>query len=203
VIDPQQAFCAEDGSLARVFGIEEIATITPARARLEDWLREFAHPEKIWLIRSEYRPGQFTGGDLDHPFAYACVPGYENDCGWSLSPAAIAGKRVITKALESAVSVRGLDEEIRALVDRGLKDIFITGFLTTSCVRKTALDLRRVLPDSVEISVVESLCGCRASKYQAKSGLGDSPYQETLRVLRSAGVHVVSDLSVDEFDHQC
>lgn len=110
---------------------------------------------------------------------------------------AVAGKRVFTKTQESAISVRELKDEIRALAGCGMKSIFITGFLTTSCVKQTALDLRRILPKPLEIAVVENLCGCRGSKYAATGRQEDSPYQQTRRALISAGVRMVSDLPAE------
>jgi nicotinamidase-related amidase len=159
VIDAQQAFCDVNGSLAQAYGEQELEMITLRLADLDAFLASYPRPEDVYLIRSEYQPGQFTAGNLNHPFAQACVSGCSNDCEWSLSRRAIERKRIITKTQESLATVPGFMEELQSMVKEGLTEISIAGFLTTSCVRKTALDIRQSLPINVTVGLIEGLSG--------------------------------------------
>jgi nicotinamidase-related amidase len=191
VIDVQQAFCDVHGSLAQAYGEQELEMITPRLAALDAFLASYPCPENVFLIRSEYQPGQFTAGDLNHLFAPACVPGLTSDCEWSLSGDAIAGKRVITKTQESVATVPGFMEELQSMVAKGLTKISIAGFLTTSCVKKTALDIRQSLPINVAVGVLESFSASRASNYNASDGCEFSRHDLALREMDTAGVYIL------------
>ncbi len=191
VIDAQKAFCDVCGSLAKSFGAKELEMISTRLEALELALSNYPNQQDVFLIRSEYQPGQFSEGNLNHPYAYACVLGAEDDCDWSLSSSAIKGKRVITKTQESAASSPGFIEELRSVASAGLGEILIAGFLMTSCVRKTALDIRKSLPETVTVTVIEGLCGSRASNYKASHCGGISRHALTLREMVAAGVNVI------------
>jgi nicotinamidase-related amidase len=191
VIDAQQAFCNVHGSLAQAYGEQELEMIAPRLTALDAFLASYPRPEDVFLIRSEYQLGQFTAGDLNHPFASACVPGLTNDCGWSLSRDAIEGKRVITKTQESLATVPGFIEELQSMANEGLTEISISGFLTTSCVRKTALDIRQNLPIKVTVGLIEGLCGSRASNYSVTDGCEFSRHNLALHEIEVAGVRIL------------
>ncbi len=191
VIDVQRAFCDVHGSLVQAYGEQELEMITPCLADLDAFLANYPCPEDVFLIRSEYQPGQFTAGDLYHPFAQACVPGLINDCGWSLSGDAIKGKRVITKTQESLATVPGFIEELRSMLNEGLTEISIAGFLTTSCVRKTALDIRQNLPTNVAVGVLEGFSASRASNYNLPDGCEFSRHDVALHDMKTAGVSIL------------
>jgi len=190
VIDPQNAFCREYGSMARAFGVQELGRIKECLFALEALLSSHPRPEEFVLVRSEYQPGQFSAGDLASPYAFACVPWHGHDCDWSLSDAAVAGKRVVTKFEESAASSVAFMGMLEALINDGLRQVLITGFLTTSCVRKTALDLRASLPESVEIRVLDGFAASRASNYVPDLS-GSGRHAEALREMEDAGIHFV------------
>jgi nicotinamidase-related amidase len=196
IIDPQNAFCREDGSLANAFGTNELSRISECLIALESLLKAHSTPNEFLLIRSQYRPGQFTGSDLGYPYAKACVPGNKQDCGWSLSEDALAQKRVVTKFEESAISAPGLLKELRDLVGGGLlNQVLVAGFLTTSCVLKTALDLRRELPKSVEVGVLKDFTASRASNYVA-SGNKASRHEAALNEMQTTGIHIIHGFSI-------
>ena len=195
IIDPQNAFCRENGSLALAFGVSELSRISECLAKLESFLKAHPVPNEFLLIRSQYRPGQFTDSDLGHPYAMVCVPSNKQDCGWSLSKNALAQKRVVTKFEESALSAPGLLEELRTLVATGLNQMFIAGFLTTSCVLKTALDLRRELPELVAVSVLESFTASQASNYVVSVGQV-SRHAAALSKMQAAGIRILQGLTI-------
>ncbi|MDB5342392.1 MAG: hypothetical protein JWP89_769 [Schlesneria sp.] len=187
VIDPQVAFCSTGGSLSKAFGVSELAAITERLRDLEVFLASYPDRNELCVIRSEYRSGQFTGGDLNHLYSQACVPEHSDDCSLSLSQSALAGVRVLTKHEESAASVSELAEMLRV---GGPKEVLLTGFLTTSCVFKSALALRNALPESVTVGVLEDLTASRASNYRsAASGL--SRHEAVLEEMRCAGIAIV------------
>jgi nicotinamidase-related amidase len=190
IIDAQKAFCNVDGSLSLTFGEHELERITKRLSDLETFLLNYPNPRELCLVRSEYKPGQFTNGDLNHPFAHACVPAFADDCGWSLSDAAVNGKWVITKTQESIVSATEFMKELQTMAGDGLEELLIAGFLTTSCVRKTAIDLRNSLSASVTIGILESLTASRASNYLKTSG-GISRHEAALQEMESAGVKIL------------
>lgn len=190
VIDPQKAFCDAAGSLARSFGRAEIQIIEQRLDAIERALRDCRRPDRVMLIRSEYQSGQFTAGDLRHPFANVCVRDGSPDCDWSLSAEALAGKHVYTKQRESALTSMEIRKAIRSRQESGLKQIFVFGFLTTHCVKQTALDLRRFVYQDVEIILLEGLCGSRASKYLHDDEAPQSAHMDALKAMESNGITV-------------
>jgi hypothetical protein len=108
-----------------------------------------------------------------------------------LSKDAIEGKRVITKTKESLATVPGFMEELRSMVKEELTEILIAGFLTTSCVKKTALNIRQSLPISVTVGLIEKLSGSRASNYGVPNGCEFSRHGLALREMETAGVCIL------------
>jgi nicotinamidase-related amidase len=192
IIDPQVAFCDATGSLSKTFGVSELAAISERLRDLETFLGSYPNRNELCVIRSEYQPGQFTGGDVSHPYSQACVPGQSEDCDLSLPQSVLTGVRVFTKHEESAVSVSELLEILRV---EGLKEVLLAGFLTTSCVRKTALGFRSVLPQSVTIGVLEDLTASRASNYRSVAG-SLSRHDAALEEMRRSGVTLVQCASI-------
>ena len=70
VIDAQRAFVDREGSVARTFGIDDAQPGMAALGRLCRFIAEHRSIGPTIFVRSEYRPGQFTNGDLDHGMAY-------------------------------------------------------------------------------------------------------------------------------------
>lgn len=85
----------------------------------------------------------------------------------------------------------GFIEELQSMVDEGLTEISIAGFLTTSCVRKTALDIRQNLPIKVTVGLIERLSGSRVSNYSVTDGCEFSRYNLALHEMEAAGVKIL------------
>lgn len=194
VIDPQVGFCEPKGSLSSSFGVSELAPITERLRNLEEFLVNYPTRSELCVIKSEYTPGQFTGGDLNDPYSHACVPGYSDDCNLSLSPIALSHVQILTKHEESAAAVPEIIEMLRV---KTLKEILLAGFLTTSCVRKTAEVLRNVLPSLVAVGVLEDLTASRASSYKTESG-GISRHEAALGEMRRDGILVMRSANIRE-----
>lgn len=184
------AFCGEQGSLANAFGVAELEKITVCLSMIEKFMASNHRHGELLLVRSEYLPGQFTQGDVAHPYGQVCVPGKGPDCHWAISPAAVTGKRVITKHQESVASVNGLARELLTRGNENVKEVLLTGFLTTSCVMKSAIDLSRILPKSVGIGVVVELTASRSSNYLPCSG-DISRHDAALLDMQDVGVNMV------------
>jgi len=192
IIDPQIAFCDAAGSLSKAFGVSELSAISERLRDLEAFLTKWPNRDELCVVRSEYGPGQFTGGDLTDPYSQACVPGSSDDCDLSLPQSVVAGVRVFTKHEESAATVSELAEMLRV---GALKEVLLAGFLTTSCVRKTALAFRSSLPQPVIVGVLEDLTASRASNYRREPG-GVSRHEAALQELRRSGVIIVHSTSI-------
>ena len=127
VIDAQRAFVDPAGSLARAFGLDEVRPGAAALSRLQALLAKRPADARIVLVRSEYRPGQFTGGQLDHPLADLCVPGRNIDCEWALDLDVSRASTVVTKHHADASEAAAY----REVIERGDR-----GRHPTDCVRR-------------------------------------------------------------------
>jgi nicotinamidase-related amidase len=196
VIDAQCAFVDPAGSLIRTFGAEEAQPGIVALHRLREFLAARRPLAPTIFVRSEYHPGQFTGGDLDHSMAYVCVPGRNIDCEWADGLEVRPHDRVVTKrhadASETAL-YRGAIE--RALRD-GARRIALAGFQFTTCVGASAISTAALVRDrGIPVVVIEPLTGSRTSSHVPDAS-GLSRMDSTRRHLQSAGVDVVG--AIDE-----
>ena len=135
----------------------------------------------------EYRPGQFTNGRLDVPLSELCVPGRNIDCEWAEGLDTTRANTIVTKRQVDAGEADGY----RAVVERAVQDrtrqIVLTGFQLTTCVRTSALTtIALVRGRGPRVMVSEALAGARASSY-VRTATG-SRVEATRRELRAAGV---------------
>ena len=93
VIDAQRAFVDPEGSVARTFGIDDVQPGVAALGRLCRFIAGHRSIGPTIFVRSEYRPGQFTSGDLNHGMAHVCVPGRNIDCEWASGVDALTARR--------------------------------------------------------------------------------------------------------------
>lgn len=193
VIDAQRAFVDPAGSLARTFGIDDIQPSTTALRRLCAFLTDRWSEAHIVLIRSEYRPGQFTKGQLDHPLADLCVPDRNIDCEWPSGLDTSRASAVITKHHADAIETVHYRDVIEQAIAAGTQQILCAGFQFTTCVSASALSTFRMVGGrGVRVGVVEGLSGARASSYEP-TPLGLSRFEATRRTLRASGVTVVKE----------
>jgi len=169
IIDAQDAFCHPSGTLARAFGKEEISVVRRVLPDIEEFLAQ-SWPGPIVLVRSEYARGQFSVGQQTSPLSQLCAPGNEVDANWSLSTDVVERSHVVTKTEQSAWVSAEFTTLLQELVRLGMDRLLLGGFLTTSCVRKTALEARLRLPSSVAVAVVKELTASRASNYLPRGG---------------------------------
>src|SRR6185369_6333406 len=147
VIDAQRAFVDPAGSLWRLHGPDEIQPGLAALDRLRELLRSRDYAGATIWVRSEYVPGQFTGGDLSAGMAQVCVPGANVDCEWadgvaeSMSP----GDLVVTKRHDDAWQSLEFRSAIEDAVGSGVTRIVFVGFQFTTCVVASALSTQQAL----------------------------------------------------------
>lgn len=191
VIDAQRAFVDPEGSVARTFGTADIQPGVTALDRLRALLAGSRSKAPVIFVRSEFQPGQFTGGDLTDGMAYVCVPGHGVDCEWALGVEVTEQDVVVTKHQADA-SECGL---FRAAIDQaiagGVTRIAIVGFQFTTCVVASAVStLGLVRARGVRVAVIEPLTGSRVSSHlPGPSGL--SRVEATRRQLAAAGVELL------------
>jgi nicotinamidase-related amidase len=193
VIDAQRAFVDRDGSLVRTFGIDEAQPGLAALDRLRRFIAEHRSTGPTIFVRSEYRPGQFTNGDLSHGMAYVCVPG-NIDCQWAegleISPTDI----VVTKHDADATTSDAFRMAIAQAIDDGADQIVVFGFQFTTCVVASAVStLEMVRARGVRVTVIEALSGSRASSY-VPGASGVSRVEATRRHLEGVGIELVSEI---------
>lgn len=191
VIDAQRAFVDPEGSVARTYGIDDVQPGVAALGRLRQFISEHRSIGPTIFVRSEYRPGQFTDGQLDHGMAYVCVPGANIDCEWAAGLDVSPHDIVVTKHHADAA----MSDAFRAAIEQRIRDgadrIVVVGFQLTTCVVASAVStLELVRERGVRVAVIEALTGTRASSHVPGTS-GISRIESTRRQLESAGVELV------------
>ena len=144
-------------------------------------------------MRSEYRAGQFTDGRLDHPLAGLCVPRRNVDCEWA-DGLETSGALVITKTQMDAGDAGAYRNLIHRAARERYRQVVLTGFQLTTCVRATALTTARLVAGTgMRVVVAGDLVGARASSYlRTPNG---SRVDATSQELRAAGIVVAPDVT--------
>ena len=197
VIDAQRAFVDREGSLIRTFGMAEAEPGLAAFDRLRQFVAEHRSAGPTIFVRSEYQPGQFTNGDLNHGLAHVCVPGRSIDCEWAVGLDISPHDVVVTKHHADA----GTSDEFRRAIERAINDgvdrIVVAGFQFTTCVVASAVStFEMVRARGVRVTVIEALTGSRASSH-IPGASGVSRVEATRRRLETAGVEVIAEVPGD------
>lgn len=190
VIDAQRAFVDPDGSVAKTYGIDDVQPGVEALDRLRRFIEEHRSIGPTIFVRSEYRPGQFTDGDLTDGMAYVCVPGANVDCQWAAGLDISPDDIVVTKQHADAAT----SDAFRTAIDQAIRDgadqIFVVGFQFTTCVAASAVSTFDMVRErGVRVTVIEALTGIRASS-QIPGPSGVSRVESTRRHLESSGVEL-------------
>ena len=192
VIDAQRAFVDPAGSLIRTFGPQEAQPGVSALHRLHTVLARRRVTAPTIFVRSEYHPGQFTGGDLAHGMAYVCVPGRNADCEWAEGLETGPHDVVVTKHHADAGETGLYRDAIEQAIADGAGRIALVGFQFTTCVAASAFSTAAMVRDrGVQVAVIEALTGSRASSHVPDAS-GLSRMEATRQHLARAGVAVVT-----------
>jgi len=191
VIDAQKAFAHPHGSLARAYGYEEIRPGVEALAELHRFLAAYPPSLEAVFVRSEYSPGQFTDGRMDHPLVNLCVPTANIDCEWADGLDVGRATWVVTKRQADALK----SPEYRNLVERsvalGVDTVCFAGFQLTTCVKATAVSTSATYRSrGVRVAVLKWLTGARASSYRSDHE-SQSRVEHACSELRAAGVELI------------
>jgi nicotinamidase-related amidase len=177
----------------RAFGAADVQPGIEAFGRLRRHLAARGAGERTIFVRSEYSPGQFTGGRLDHPMAHVCVPGRNIDCEWAGGLAITDAHHVVTKYHADACEAEAFRTAIDRVVADGARRIALAGFQFTTCVEASALSTSlRVQGRGVSVAVLQRFTGARASSYLPDAS-GISRVESTRQRLTSAGIAVVDE----------
>ena len=194
VIDAQRAFVDPSGSVARTFGVADIQPGMAALDRLLTFLATRRSAAPTIFVRSEFQPGQFSDGDLQHGMALVCVPGHGVDCDWATGIEVAARDVVVTKHQADAVESSAFRDAIENALANGITRIAITGFQFTTCVLASAVSTRGLVwGRGVSVAVIEPLTGSRVSSHQPGPS-GVSRVDLTRRQLNAAGVELIQSL---------
>ena len=194
VIDAQRAFVDPEGSVARTFGIDDVQPGVAALGRLCRFIAEHGSNGRTIFVRSEYRPGQFTSGDLNHGMAHVCVPGRNIDCEWASGVELSPHDVVVTKHHADAVESAAFRDAIEQAIGNGINRIVMVGFQFTTCVAASAVStLEMVRGRGVGVTVIEAFTGSRVSSY-VPGPSGVSRIESTRRRLETSGVEVIADV---------
>ena len=196
VIDAQRAFVDPAGTLALAYGLDEVQPCVTALERLRTYLRHCSADTRVLFVRSEYRPGQFAEGRLDHPLSDLCVPGRNVDCDWAVGLDTTRASTIITKQQTDA----GETAAYRVVIERALRDgtrqIVFAGFQLTTCVSASALTTMGLVRGyGTRVVVAEALAGARASSYVLTAT--GSRVEAARCELRAAGVLVSHGIEHD------
>ena len=193
VIDAQRAFVDHEGSLARTYGIQEVQPGVAALHRLCGFIAEHRPTGPTIFVRSEYRPGQFTNGELNHETAHVCVPGKNIDCEWAAGVDVSPHDVVVTKHQADAGESTAFRDAIEQAIQDGADRIVVVGFQFTTCVAASAASTCAMLRGrGVRVAVIEALTGSRASSC-VPGASGVSRVESTRRYLETVGVEMVSE----------
>lgn len=154
IIDPQRGFADAHGSLAKAFGESELIDIQRANREIELLPSRLEARVPILLVTSHYSPNQFSDGDSNSPLGKLCVPGTGIDCELSLPPSFHSRCEFFVKNQKSAMSCPGFRERVVQLERQGVTHFLLCGFLYTSCVAETALEMCSALGPATKVSVI-------------------------------------------------
>jgi nicotinamidase-related amidase len=196
VIDAQKAFAHPDGSLARAYGADEIRPGVEALAELHRFLAACPATVDVGFVRSEYSPGQFTDGRLEHPLANLCVPAANCDCEWADGLDVGRATWVVTKRQADAMDSPECRDFVERAVALGATTVCVAGFQLTTCVKATAISTSVTYRSrGVRVAVLQWLTAARASSYQSGHA-APSRVEQACSELRAAGVDVLSQPDV-------
>jgi nicotinamidase-related amidase len=142
------------------------------------------------VVRSEYRPGDRTGGALDAPLSELCVPGRDIDC----EPAIALAGTPVTKHDVDAWTEPAFRAAVRGL-PAGTSELLVCGLTATSCVKAVATSLatRWALPGTGRsVLVTPLLTAARRAAYRRRAG-EPSAFHRALADMRAAGVELALD----------
>ena len=188
VIDPVRAFTDPAGVIGRIHPAEQFSVIIETVERLASFAAALSGP-KVW-VTSLYAPGQFSGGDMDHPLARLCTDASGADCAWDPRLVPPADALVVTKTSMDAGSSAAFVEATEAMVG-DVDAVLITGFWLSACVAATAVSCARRFAGRTPVVVPLSLAATRLGLYDPDDDHpADVDVMTKLEQLRAAGVVV-------------
>lgn len=188
VVDPVRAFTDPAGLIGQIHPAEQFSVIVETVERLASFAAAHTGP-KVW-VTSLYAPGQFSGGDLDHPLARLCTDRTGHDRIWDSRLVPPADALVVTKTSMDAGSHQGFIDATEAMVT-GVDAVLITGFWLSACVAATAASCAERFAGRVPVVVPLSLAATRLKLYDPSDDHpADVDVTRQVQELRTRGVIV-------------
>lgn len=188
VIDPVRAFTDPGGVIGEVYAAEQFSLIIETVERLASFVATQSGP-KVW-VTSLYAPGQFSGGDMDHPLAQLCADASGADCAWDPLLVPPLDALVVTKTSLDAGSSPAFVDATEAMVG-DVDAVLITGFWLSACVAATAASCAERLAGRVPVVVPLSLAATRLGLYDpGDDHPADVDVTAKIEQLRARGVVV-------------
>jgi nicotinamidase-related amidase len=185
--------------IGRIHPAEQFSVILETVKRLAPFAAAQSGP-KVW-VTSLYAPGQFSGGDLDHPLAQLCTDASGADCAWDPRLVPPADALVVTKTSMDAGSSPAFVEATEAMVG-AVEAVLVTGFWLSACVAATAASCAQRLAGRLPVVVPLSLAATRVCLYDPTDDHpADVDVTAKLEQLRAGGV-VVCD-APDAWRSEC
>jgi nicotinamidase-related amidase len=188
VVDPVRAFTDPSGRIGQIHHAAQFGVILETVDRLACFAAAHSGP-KVW-ITSHYAPGQFSGGDLEHPLAQLCADPAGDDCSWNPQLPPPPDAVVVTKTSMDAGSSQSFADATEGMANR-VDALLITGFWLSACVATTATSCAERLAGRVPVVVPLSLAATRLALYDATDDHpADIDVTRRLHQLRTHGVVV-------------
>lgn len=188
VVDPVCAFTDPTGVIGQIHPPDQFSVILETVERFASFAAAHSGP-KVW-VTSRYAPGQFSGGDLDHPLARLCADPSSDDCVWDPRLVPPADALVVTKTSVDAGSCQAFVDATEAMV-ASVDAVLITGFWLSACVAATAASCAERFADRVPVVVPLSLAATRLGLYDPRDDHpADVDVTRRLQQLRTRGVVV-------------
>ncbi len=194
IIDAQKGFTSHYGTLALHYGSLEMSGIRTALANLCSFLDSIPSETQRIFVRSEYKRGKFTSGNLGHPLANLCVTNANNDVEWADGIRPRQCDRVITKHELNAMYSTEYREIRKSTTAQGKRLLIFGGFTLTTCVQQTVRNTQKWLGDNdVQCCIALDLTGARLS-YFKKAGTAVAPIETLKQELKQSHIRVVGSV---------
>lgn len=181
VVDPQAGFSSPAGTFGKVFGLDELAPLRSAIARLNDFAAGLPVEVQVVVVLSEYNRGARAAGGASDPLSDLCTAGGP-DCEIAEELVVQERWQVVTKHSTDAWASPEFREVVLRFLDRRGRHVVVVGLTATTCVRQSVLSiLGAVDQGQVRIVLLRDLIGARASSFVPVGGepsLIDRVYQE-------------------------
>ena len=165
VLDPQKGFTNSEGTIAKAFGFEELKEVQDTLDKLNAFLKSLDKNQQVLFIRSEYKPGQFTNGDLKNPLSNLCVKD-SFDCEWADGLYIPKNATILSKYRTDATYEHDYLNYLEYKLGEQYTELYFAGFMTSTCIKKTILSTENFFHTKFKYNLLKNLSAARSSYYK-------------------------------------